>query len=273
MRMNLSSILLLGVFAYATWGVLLFVLQHRMMYPGASFSSVAAERPPPDGVEAVQIPFSGGTAEAWFLPGPQSAVSPAIVFAHGNAEIIDYALRDAVALSDLGAAVLLVEYPGYRRSDGRPSREAIGEVFLAAYDWLAKRPDVDRQRIAGVGRSLGSGAIGDLSLRRPLKAVVLQSPFASVAHFARGYLLPSFLVRDNFDNLAALRRFSGPVLLVHGRRDEIIPFAHSQQLAGVAERAELVGLDCGHNDCPPDWAQYVELLHGFLSRSDFLRKE
>lgn len=268
--MSLSSILLLGTFAYAAWGALLFIMQRSMMYPGASLAATATDRTPPEGVAPVRIPFSGGEAEAWFVPGSESGRSPAIIFAHGNAEIIDYGLRDALALSDLGAAVLLVEYPGYRRSDGKPSRDSIGEVYLAAYDWLAARPDVDRQRIVGFGRSLGSGAIGDLSLGRPLKALVLQSPFASVAHFARRYFLPSFLVRDNFDNLAALSAYKGPVLLIHGRHDEIIPFAHSERLAAVAPSAELVSLECGHNDCPPNWADYVTVLHDFLSRSDIV---
>lgn len=265
--MSLSSIFVMGAFAYLLWAAALFVMQRSMMFPGASLATSATDRSSPQGVESVPIPFSGGTVEGWFVGTSASAPSPAIIFAHGNAEIIDYGLRDALAFSGLGAAVLLVEYPGYRRSDGSPSRESIGEVFLAAYDWLANRSDVDGRRIAGFGRSLGSGAIGDLSRQRPLKALVLQSPFASVAHFARQYRVPSFLIRDDFDNVAAVSDFAGPVLLIHGVDDAIIPFAHSEQLAAISPDVELVPLDCSHNDCPPDWAEFLAVLHDFLQRS------
>jgi len=125
----------------------------------------------------------------------------------------------------------------------------------------------------GFGRSLGSGAITDLAQRRPLKALVLQSSFVSVAHFARRYLLPSLLVRDNFDNLAAIGGFEGPVLLFHGTHDRIIPHAHSERLARAASDAELVSLDCGHNDCPPNWDQYIRAIRGFLVRAEVLSGE
>lgn len=265
---TLLLFLLVPVVAYVAWGVFVFAMQRSMMFPGASMpAAVADETDPPRGVESVRIPFSGGTAEAWFLPARGSSPSPAIIFAHGNAEFIDHGLADARALAALGASVLLVEYPGYGRSDGEPSRASISEVFLGAYDGLTARPDVDRQRIAGFGRSLGAGVIGDLSRQRPLRTLVFQSPFTSVAHFARRFLLPGFLVRDGFDNVAALRQFDGPVLLLHGEHDAIIPIAHSERLAEIAPDAELVRLACGHNDCPPDRHEFMRLLADFLERS------
>ncbi|MFQ5747495.1 MAG: alpha/beta hydrolase [Gemmatimonadota bacterium] len=268
------SILAIGLFVYLGWATLLFIMQRSMMFPGKNLDLPALSASQlPGGVESIRLPFFEGSAEAWFIGARENQASPAVVFAHGNAELIGDGLRDARSLTDLGVSVLLVEYPGYGRSDGDPSRRSIGEVFLAAYDWLAVHPDVDKAKIVGFGRSLGSGAITDLAGHRPLKALVLQSPFISAGHFARRHLLPGFLVRDRFNNLAALGSFPGPVLLIHGTRDRIIPHTHSERLARASEQVQLVSLDCGHNDCPPNWADYVLVIRDFLVRSAVLSAE
>jgi fermentation-respiration switch protein FrsA (DUF1100 family) len=256
---------------YLGWATLLFTMQRRMMYPGwnASLPSITTNGVP-DGAEFLRLPFSDGSAEAWFLAPPGQGRAPAVVFAHGNAELIENGVRDALSLTGMGLSVLLVEYPGYGQSDGSPSRQSIGEVFLAAYDWLVARPDIDDERIVGMGRSLGTGAITDLARSRPLRALVLQSAFTSVASFAKQYLLPGFLARDRFDNLDVLRDFPRPVLLVHGSQDEVIPYSHGERLSGVSTTVELLTLECGHNDCPPDWRVWEEALGDFLLRAGVL---
>jgi len=120
-----------------------------------------------------------------------------------------------------GLAVMLVEYPGYGRSDGSPSEAGIREAMIGAYDILVARASIDRSRIVGYGQSLGGGAIAALSERRPVRAMILQSTFTSLRTFASRYWMPSFLVRDAFDNVAAVAKFAGPILVLHGERDEL----------------------------------------------------
>ena len=260
---------------YLGWALLLYTQQRRMLFPGVDLPAPAAiPALPEEGVERVAIPFSAGTAEALFFPAAGSVPdAPALVFAHGNGELISDNIPIARQLADLGVAVLLLEYPGYGRSDGTPSRRAIAEVFLSGFDWLRSREQVNPGRIGGFGCSLGAAAITDLARERPLKALILQSPFLSVAHLARGYLVPGLLVRDRFDNLEVLRRYGGPVLLIHGRRDEIVPHAHSERLAVAAPSAELLSLDCGHNDCPPDPVAYLAVIKRFLEQSGILEPQ
>jgi len=161
-------------------------------------------------------------------------------------------------------AVLLVEYPGYGRSEGEPSEQSVRDALLAAHDWLTARPEIDGSRIIGYGRSLGGGAICTLIGQRPLAALVLSSTFTSLRPFAAGMLLPSFLVRDAFDNIAALRSFKGPVLVIHGDVDELIPFAHGQALAQAIPGAQLLVFRAGHNNCPPDAVAFARQLEDFL---------
>ncbi|NNL65708.1 MAG: alpha/beta fold hydrolase [Myxococcales bacterium] len=233
-------------------------LQRSLMFP----SPPAPARSLAEGRSDVEILHVGDSeTEAWFLPAiGASGPSPVLLFTHGNGELIDHWLAPFQTPRAWGVAVLLLEYPGYGRSGGSPSRSSITQAIVAAYDRLAARPDVDADRIVAYGRSLGGAAACALAAERPLAALVLESSFTSVRAMARRFGLFGPLVRDPFDNLGPVAGFEGPVLVVHGEQDEIIPVAHGRALAAAAEAAELHVLACGHNDCPRPWA----LLRRFL---------
>jgi len=213
------------------------------------------------------LPLSEGRVEAWYLPplertGPGPA--PALIFAHGNGEIIDYWLGSLDGFRRLGMALMLVEYPGYGRSEGTPSESSITEAMVAAYDALTARPDVDPQRVVAYGQSLGGGATCALTRERPVAALIVQSTFTSLRVFARRYLMPAFLVRDTFDNLEAIRAYRGPVLVIHGRRDDLIPSEQGVALAKVAGKGLLRIYDCGH------WCWYPDTLPFWADAKQFL---
>jgi hypothetical protein len=262
---------LLPIIAYGVWMLLLFLGQRRLLFPGQSFPVPALAE---DSTREVwTLATSVGGVEAWFYAPSDSSTGqpgPAVIFAHGNGELIDDWGRALSALAARRVAVLLVEYPGYGRSPGAPSQRTIAETMSVAWDRLAAQPEVDSTRIVALGRSVGGGAAAALARERPLAALILQSTFTSVRSFAGRYLAPRFLIRDPFDNLAVLRSYDGPVLVIHGRRDEIIPFRHGETLAGAARDATLVPLECGHNDCPPDWAAYLDHIEAFLREEGVL---
>jgi fermentation-respiration switch protein FrsA (DUF1100 family) len=81
---------------------------------------------------------------------------------------------------------------------------------------------------------------------------------------ARGMFLPGFLVRDRFDNRRVVASFTGPVLLMHGPEDDVIPFVHAEGLASAREGLEVTPLDCAHNDCGPQWPVILATLTDFL---------
>ena len=192
----------------------------------------------------------------------EGAPTPLLLYAHGNGELIDYWAGDEFEpLRAAGVSVLLVEYPGYGRSSGSPSQASIAQSMVAAFDWAVAQPGVDRARVVGYGRSLGGGAVCALARERPLAALVLESTFTSVrALAAELFHLPGFLVLDPFDNLAAVSTFEGPILVLHGERDEMIPFEHARRLHAANRRSQLHLLPCGHNDCARPW----ELIERFL---------
>lgn len=240
----------------AAYLALLFVTQRSMLFP----------MPPPvpgdpdPRAEAIRVKFDGGEAYALFLPPRKAEPAPLVMFFHGNGELADYWVDEFEVARQWGFGVLLVEYPGYGAAPGSPSEMSIRESTRALYDWAAKDPRVDRRRISAYGRSLGGGAAVQLAQERPVAALVLESAFTSVADFAARFMAPAFLIRDRFDNRAALASYRGPLLVIHGRYDTIVPFVHGKELASLVPGAQFRELPCGHNDCPRAWDTIIPFL-------------
>lgn len=272
---HLSGMLLVALAGYALYLGLLYGQQRGMMFPGTGmpWNGVGSGLPGagPEGAQRVDLAASFGTVQAVYLPAKGArSPAPAAIYFHGNAEFVDQNLHLLQALAAQGVHVLLPEFPGYAGTDGRPSRDSLAEAGRLAYDWLMAREDVDAARIIGIGRSVGSGPATELGAERPLAALVLMAPFTSVADFARRLGAPAFLVRDRFDNRARVAAFEGPVLVMHGRLDGIIPHAHGEAVAEAARRGELVTLGCGHNDCPFFGTEGIARITDFLRRAGLL---
>lgn len=265
---TIQKVVLWSLVLYAGYCLLLFLVQRHMLFPRYLVPvSTGEERQKISSLETIWIQTRFGKVEAWFLPPLNHArnrPAPLVIFAHGNAERIDFCARELLQFTHWGIGVLLVEFPGYGRSEGKPSQASITETFVSAYDLITRRNDVDASRIILYGRSLGGGAICSLSKHRQAAAVILMSTFTSVRSFAPRYLVPAFLVRDPFDNLTALQTFKGPLLILHGKYDEVIPYAHGKSLYQASPNARFLSYECGHNDCPPDWPQFWEDVKQFL---------
>jgi hypothetical protein len=238
-------------------------MQARLAFPHIPVSAQIPGALAEAGGEVVWLDVMGHRVEAWFLPARHALAAPLILNTHGNGELIDQWAGRVAPLRDAGYGVLLVEYPGYGRSEGKPSEDSITRTMLAAWDWAAQHPRVDARRIVAHGRSMGGGAAGQLARHRPLAALVLESTYSSLAAMVRAHGVPDFLVLNRLDTVDALESFKGPLLVLHGERDEVIPVQHARVLAGSHPAAQLELLSCGHNDCPPQW----DLVLGFLAKN------
>ena len=271
MRLALTGVgLVFG--AWVLWGIVLFLGQRSMIFPGMKAPPLR-EGETLRGAQMHRLLIPGAVVEAWWLPAASgtSYTGPAVIFMHGNYELVDEWVDQFGALQRAGAGVLLMEYPGYGRSTGVATEASVSEAAAAAWDLLASMPgEVDPTRIVAFGRSVGGGAACALSRQRPIAALVLSSAFTGIRAYARRYFLPGFLVRDPFDNEGAVRAFRGPVLVQHGTRDATVPFPHGERLASVAEDGRFLSYDCGHNDCP--WDPMLADVIGFLRGQGILAR-
>jgi len=236
---------------YVAYAGAMYNGQGSILFPAAKNGHQLAATLPA-GAERVELPASFGQVRAVYWP-PRDVTKPvaAVWYAHGNFETVEDSFAMLQPLVARNIAVLQYEYPGYDGNDGAPRFEAIRETALATWDWLAKRPEVDATRMVAIGYSIGGGPAAALSRDRSVRALVLISTFDSMGAMAWRHALPSFLVAFPYDNLARVSEFGGPVLVVHGRGDRVIPFAAGQHLAAASKQARFVPLDCGHDNCDP----------------------
>lgn len=214
---------------------------------GVPFETVAF--PNPDGL----------TLRAWYVPPPVSAGErvPAVVYGHGNGSDRRQWLPLARRVHEAGIAQLFLDFAGRGDSDGDVitlgAREA-GDL-VAGIDWLARRPEVDPDRIGAAGKSMGAVAALLAASREPrIRVLVLDSPYADLAdvvdravrrrHLPAAFLRPViFRVagwRASFDPARLLpertiAEIAVPALLLHGEDDALVPIEHARRLVGAAK--------------------------------------
>jgi hypothetical protein len=253
--------------------VVLWPLQRRIVFPRATLRAPDPPTVAIAGVERLWLETEAGRVEAWYMRGAGRSArepGPAVIFAHGNAEVIDDWAAPLRPYVWRGVSVLIPEFRGYGRSAGSPSQAAITDDFVRFYDLLAAREEVDVRRIVFHGRSLGGGVACALAARRRPAALVLASTFTGVAALAARLGVPRFMVRDPFDNLGFLTGHEGPVLLLHGRHDSVVPFRHAEALRAAAKQARLVPVDSDHNDFPWESPLVWREIFGLLERTGVL---
>jgi len=247
--------------------LLAWAMQRYLIFPRFRVPHLTDNDANIDGIERLWIDIPDGRVGAWWLPAPDRSAKgpgPMVLFAHGNAESIDMWARELEPYRRMGVGVLIPEFRGYGRSDGSPSQDGITDDLVRFVDELVARGEVDPERIILHGRSLGGGVVCSLARQRKAAALVLNSTFTSVRSMAWGFGFPGFLVRDPFDNLDFVKGYYGPILIQHGTRDSLIPFAHGQALHEAARDSRLVSYDADHNDVPYDSPRFWDDIREFL---------
>jgi hypothetical protein len=188
-----------------------------------------------------------------FVPPPKADEQIIALYFHGNADQITWGgAMIGNALRSRGMGTFAAEYPGYGLADGDPTEASITQAAEAALRAVKElRPEA---KIALVGQSIGCAPALAVAAAHGLP-VVLISPFTSLAAMASTLLpfLPQralrFLVKDKFDNAALAPSVTSPVLVLHGTRDEIVPFEMGEAMSEALADATFVPLEkAGHND-------------------------
>ena len=262
---------------YAAWCAAVYMLQDRFVFPRSLVGPGRKAGDLPRGVESIWI--DAGTpdrpirVEAWYLPPlvPANPIAapgriPAVVYFHGNGELIDHCVERSAEWRRRGFAVLLPEFRGYGRCAGAPSQQAIVADAQRFYDLLTARPEVDPGAIIVQGRSLGAGVACQVAATRPCRALIIESAFTSVSSFAWRMGVPAFLCRNPFRNDRVVAAFDRPLLIMHGTQDDIIPVAHGRRLRDLAKGPSYSELAGDHNSFPSDWRAYWDAIDAFVRK-------
>lgn len=220
--------------------------------------------------EPVQLHTEDGeTLAGWFVP--TAAPKGSLLYLHGNGGNIGHRIDLIGVFHRLGLNVLIFDYRGYGESTGRPAEAGTYRDALAGWRYLTQTRHIPATEIYYFGESLGGSIAAWLAERHPPKALVLYATFTSAADMARQlypFMPASLLLRYRYDTRAALAKVACPVFIMHSTEDEIVPYAHAQELLAVVKGdKQLVPLHGGHNDALfVSRDIYVKALGEFLGR-------
>jgi uncharacterized protein len=210
----------------------------------------------------------GTKLHGWYVPHEKPAA--AIIFCHGNAGNITHRVNILQRLhDDVGASVLIFDYRGYGRSEGKPNEAGVLSDARAARAWLAKREKIPEKDIILMGESIGGTVAVDLAAKDGAKGLVLISTFTSVPDVAAHHypIIPvRLLMRTRLDAVGQIANFKGPLLQMHGQADTIVPFQLGRRLFEAANEPKqfLAFPNYEHNDFPPN--EFFAALRQFLGK-------
>tara|TARA_B100000214_G_C23873868_1_gene583965 strand:- start:40 stop:852 length:813 start_codon:yes stop_codon:yes gene_type:complete len=219
---TLLNIFLIIVLLYLLVVIFLFFYQRKLLYhPGEN--NYLDDASLNHQIEKVYIP-SDEKLVAWhFEKNPNFKT---LLFFHGNAGKIDNRIYKLNEFSKLDINYLIFAYRGFSGNDGKPTEKGLYKDARAVKYWLNLKNVKDNQIIL-YGESLGTAIAVDLAKEFKFSGIILESPFTSMTELAKKYYpyLPvNLILKDKYETLSKLSEINSPILILHGKKDTIVPF-------------------------------------------------
>ncbi|MBU0678770.1 MAG: alpha/beta hydrolase [Verrucomicrobia bacterium] len=255
-----SVLVVLGWLRYFEW--------INLFHPSGSDEGSPADQ----GLQFSDVEFmtnDGKRLHGWWVPHENALGT--VLFCHGNAGNISTRTAIIRDLQAFGVNVFAFDYRGYGRSQGIPTEKGTYLDAEAAYEVVRSRyADAEDPPVAVYGRSLGGAVAVELALRKPVRALILESAFTSTVDIGKELypLLPvDWFCRYRYDSAKKLPEIAVPKLIAHSPDDEVIPYRHGERLfEAAAPPKRFVRLSGTHDELA--WVsspQYRCELAAFLS--------
>jgi len=250
---SIFYVLFAAALLYAALTAWVFFMQPRLIYypdmPGRAIE-ITPDAVALDYEDVTLRTEDGESLHGWFVPHPSAGAT--LLFCHGNAGNISHRLDTIRLFHELGLNVLIFDYRGYGRSSGTTTEQGTYRDVDAAWNYLVGDRGIPPRSVVLFGRSLGAAVIADLAVRTRPGAVILESAFTSVPDMAARiypWLPVRWLASYRYDNAEKIQDIAAPVLVIHSRDDEIIPFRQGKRLYTLAnEPKQMLEMHGGHND-------------------------
>jgi uncharacterized protein len=262
-RIILILVILIPLFYY--------IRQDKMIFYPQKLTRAQAEIYRSNHPEIEELSFSsaeGVNLQGWLLRGTENVNGNLIFYYGGNAEEISYWLIDKPSLKSWN--IVLMNYRGYGLSEGKPGERELFSDALKLYDHFTSQFASKDSSIALFGRSLGTGTAVHVAASRKANAIILVSPFDSLANVARDFFpfLPiNMLLRHRFDSASKAPLIKIPALIMYSPDDQIVTAKHSRELArllgGDVTTVEFPGKS---HDSISEGAKYWETIENYLQK-------
>lgn len=180
-------------------------------------------------MQEIKIPTEDGLfLTSWYKAAMLN--QPTLLYLHGNGGHIGFRMSLVRQFLRQGFGVLLLEYRGYSGNPGKPSEQGLYKDGRAGMQFLQQQ-GISPHSVVVYGESLGTGVATQIAKEYPICALVLQSPFTSLPAVAR-YHYPWIFIPpwDKFDSLGRISSIKAPLLILHGKQDDVVPYVQGQSL-------------------------------------------
>jgi len=182
----------------------------------------------------------GERLHGWYLP--KEGATHAMLFLHGNAGNISGRLSTLQLFQSLGLNILIFDYRGYGQSTGTVSEKGTYLDAEAAWKFLTEQKKFSSKQIIVHGRSLGGGVASWVAEKYAPLGLILESTFTSITNIGKEtypFLPVRLLSNIHYNTLKRLKHITSPVLILHSRSDEVIPFSHAEKLYKSAKEPKF----------------------------------
>jgi len=264
---SLASFLGALLVGYGGIVVLVWAVQDRLVYfPERTLW--ATPRALGVGYEDIALTAEDGVRlHGWYVPAPKARAT--LLFLHGNGGNVSHRLEKIAIFLRLGLNVFIVDYRGYGASEGRPDEEGTYRDARAAWKYLTGTRALPASAIVMYGESLGGAVALNLAREHTPRVLIVDSSFTSVPALGAEvypWLPVRWISRFRYAGEEAIANVRTPVLVIHSRTDEIVPFRHGERLYAAAnEPKRFLPIRGGHNDgFLASGAEYADGIGAFL---------
>ena len=159
-----------------------------------------------------------------------------ILYFHGNAGSLENRIHKLNHFNDMNVNFLIIAWRGFSGNKGKPSEMGLYEDGNSAIKWLFEK-GVKEENIVVYGESLGTGVATHLSQNKKFAGVILETPFTSMVDAAKKfypYVPVQILLKDKFENEKKIKNINSPILIMHGKADQIVPFSMGNKIYDIA---------------------------------------
>lgn len=246
----LISVAVVLLIAYWGLGIILYFMQPKFLYhPVREVPYTPGEL----GLDFEKVVFSssdGLRLTGWYVPAQNAKFT--LLFCHGNGGNMMHRLDSINLFYNLGLNCFIFDYRGYGSSEGKTSEQGTYLDAAAAYEWLTDNKKISPNNIVAFGRSLGGSIAAQLASRFEIKALVIESTFTSYVDIGEKfypYMPVRWFAAFSYRTIDYIKDVRCPVMIIHSRSDEIVPFEFALELYEKAnEPKEFVEIFGSHND-------------------------
>ena len=169
--------------------------------------------------------------KSWLIKKDFNKFKTLLIF-HGNAGDLSNRIYKLNELNKLDINILLISWRGFSGNKGSPSERNLYKDAEASIKWLNKK-NVKNNQIILYGESLGTGVAVEMAKKNHFNSIILESPFTSIENSAKiyyPYLPVKFLLKDRYDSISKIKMINSPILIMHGEKDDVIPFSMGKKL-------------------------------------------